>query len=231
MISAPFSTFQVDSINQFQAGVNSLSPFSAFACGCNHNSPVRPLFIASKTGLTCPSCGDTQHFVPEYSIVPALDCTEARIAQAFAEDGADPCATMLDRIDARIDSYEAIFQAHAPGIDNTLAEIEESSRIRYLVPIMLESLRKRRLSCLGVGIRDKKVSFLDASWIALNKQRPRANSVVDILIQDDQEIFNPIHYGYGCGAWVSENMLEYVCTSGEPTHWRPINRSDPMLHA
>lgn len=246
-ITAPFSPAQVDLLNQNQVGVNSVLAMHPFTCrnrsdGITYNDGVKDtsksthgseggdlgILIATESGWVCPHCSYTQDWAHESMAQTSPPEIEERIASTLRARGMDPVGLLLEKADQTILNYNKLRLSGKKSVNQSTEENEKSERIWKVVPVMLASIRRRRMGLLGVTVVDKKIVAVDDTWTSLDKEKPADGVDVQMLTCDSYGVSNPGHDGYGCDAWVETRSLidggHYLSFGGTATHWRSLTR-------
>ncbi len=257
-ITAPFTAAQVDLLNQYQVGINSVIAGHPFTCANRSDGVTYPegktddskathgqeggdrgILIATESGWVCPHCGHTQDWAHETMAVPSPVDTEDLLASAVKTGGIDPKQFLLDRTEKVIAEFFALHQSRRLCFNNSQTEEEndKTSRIWDVVPVMLASLRRRRMHLMGVNIApDKTFVSIDPSWHDIKTCKPKDGVNVHVLWQDQPYLFsgstnavggvsNAGHEGYGCNAWIDVRSFyegSVLSVGGGATHWREI---------
>lgn len=207
-ITAPFTPAQVDLLNQYQSGVNSIMPGHPFTCP-NRSDGVayqdgkadyskathgnqggdRGILIATQDSWVCPHCGYTQDWAHETMALPVSIDNENLMAATLSASGIDSKQTLLERIEKVISEYMALYMSRRISVSQTAEQNEQSERIWSVVAVMLASLRRRRMALLGVQIStDKVINSVDPIWRDVAQERPKDNFDVWLLMQDQPQL-------------------------------------------
>lgn len=252
-ITAPFSEDQVDALNQFQLGISWCAPGHPVTCphraGSEDNlddedAPAGArvthgaqggqlgVLVATARGWACAHCDHTQDWAHAFM---AQTAPQALSDESFASYAALALRTrgritdrqaLLERIDAAIGAYKELFLYRFALESHSDQQNELIGRARTVAPVMLASLRRRRMALMGVGVSAGELPAADASWTLLSEGKPGDDVLVEVLYHD-QKITNPFHDGFGCNAWIESRRFyggRILPSGGTPTHWRPAER-------
>lgn len=242
-LSAPFNPDQVDALNQYQSGIDSIFPSHPFTCPNRSDGLSFPnekadfskathstggvgggLLIATESGWICPDCGYTQKWAHGFMAPERVAGLENKLPMVSVP-GLDGKQIMLDRAEKAIADYLALYMSKRVSVTQSFDENDKSERIWRVVAVALASLRRRRMELLGVTIVDKKIVAVDDTWNELDKVKPADGVLVQMLTIDSQ-VLNPGHGGYGCNVWTETRALShgghYLSIGGMATHWRAI---------
>lgn len=235
-ITAPFTPAQVDQLNQYQTGIDSIHSGHPFTCSNRSDGMVfldgkdddskaahgkeggdRGILIATEAGWVCPYCGHTQDWAFDSMARPTPVESEANVRSILATQGLDAKQLLIDRADDVITAYDELYR---------ITEIRNpSDPILGVIAGMLASLRRRHMQLLGVTIVDGQIANVDDSWNHM-ETKPPANSVPVHALVQDLEAKHPLHDGYGCGGWIETCVFGlpefYLSKGGVVTHWKPI---------
>lgn len=155
-INAPFSAEQVDGLNQYQVGVQTVLCGHPFTCA-NRSERVgeanghevsaphgvqggdRGVLVATVAGWVCPHCSYTQNWAYASMACPG-DQIDDQLEVTLQGGGDYAKAVMLARVDQVIAGYTALRDSQAV-MPCSLA----TDRINNACASMLESMHRRRL--------------------------------------------------------------------------------------
>lgn len=253
-ITALFSEDQVDALNQFQLGISWCAPGHPVTCphraGSEDNlddedAPAGArvthgaqggqlgVLVATARGWACSHCDHTQDWAHAFM---AQTAPQALSDESFAAYAALALRTrgkitnrqaLLERIDAAIGAYKELFLFRFALESHSDEQNALIARARTVAPVMLASLRRRRMALMGVGLGAAgEAPAADASWTCLSERKPGDDALVEVLFQGEV-ISNPSHDGFGCNAWIESRRFyggRILPSGGTPTHWRPAER-------
>lgn len=156
-INAPFSAEQVDGLNAYQVGVQTVLCGHPFTCA-NRSEQVgeangdevpaphgvqggdRGVLVATVAGWVCPHCSYTQNWAYASMAGPG-DQIDDQLEVTLQGGGDYAKAVMLARVDQVIAGYTALLDAQTAMPCGPAAD-----RISSACTSMLESMRRRRLA-------------------------------------------------------------------------------------
>ncbi|ABM39682.1 hypothetical protein [Polaromonas naphthalenivorans] len=190
------------------------------------------MLVATARGWACAHCDHTQDRAHAFM---AQTAPQALSDESFAAYAALALRTrgritdrqaLLERIDAAIGAYRYLFLYRFALESHNDQQSELIGCARAVAPVMLASLRRRRMALMGVGQAAGEAPAADASWTPLSEGKPADDVSVEVLYQLE-EITNPFHDGFGCNAWIESRRFcggRILPSGGTPTHWRPAER-------
>lgn len=236
MIQAPFIPDQVQILNERQCHVDTMLPmFHPFTCPQrsddvhDESGGDRGLLIATERGWICPFCGYSQNWAHAAMVNVREDSQlNGFLTHAGLED--DGNRIVSARLTKCLEDYRRLYSRTFASTSMSPADGAVVREARNVVSLMLACLNRRRARLVGLTVGSGGESCVvapDSGWIDVLSRRPLPEHNVTVLMRADR-IGNPLHPGYGVGAWTERSWTTSVSgafwceltQTGRVSHWR-----------
>lgn len=254
MIEAPFSPEQVQALNETQCNIQGYGitshPFTCANRTDGHHEFVGGdlgLLVATTAGWVCPFCAYTQGWAHAAMAEPLPSDVRDFWDGLAIQQGEDPGAILLNRLDTTIAEYERLHASRQMSADLDAAGRQAVQRLWDASAVMVQCLRRVKLAMQGVRRVGDQIE-VDASWKGKHQGLPSSGQCVELLAQQ-AIVGNPMHPGAAINAWLdtgsidprlNPDMFDGELAHGyRVTHWRPLSeatlrainrKATPLLH-